>query len=472
MVRWRRSISPDVLIAIGLYLLTLAIYLRAVAVVDGVQVLTGEEASVSIRDVLFTVEQRFQASVYSTNFGAPFYYWAASHLDPWYDLFSARRWKAAAIALLAPLVYVTLRRRLGCGRPAAAIGAGTVALIPGVAAFSWLATENGLEAVWGMVGLLVVTSRRGWWWIAPVLAGVAVTTYPSGLAWAAGIGVAALVRALGSPGRGPDLLRVAAAAAAGAAVVLFPKLWWVNGGRIVTGGGSVEPGGAWSNVRDLAVLLTRNGQSYYYFSDQPALGSPALALAALAGLAAALLWRRSVWPWAFVAVATVVLYAPAGNVPGVRRTIALAVVAALAIGVATDLLVRALASRPALLRSGTSAVAAALVLIPLAAGFAGWQAGWTRGERTLPVDFAFPMAPGATMPETFEFLTAELRAGRLDAASVAATWEGERTLAIVLLLAERNGEDVAGLPTAEQITALTYEGPRCFERCRPVPGRP
>jgi hypothetical protein len=465
----------DSLIAIGLYVLTLLIYARSVSAVATVQVLTGEEASVSIRDVMFTVEERVQATVWSTNFFGPVYYWIASHLDPYYSLFSARRWKAAVIALLAPLVFLTLRRRLGCGYTPAAVGGGTVALIPGVAMFGWLATENGLEAVWGMAGLLLATARRRGWQVAPVFGGLAITTYTAGAAWAAGIGLAVLVRALSSERRWRDLALVAGAAATALGVVLFPRLWWTVGERIVAGGGTLQLEIMPGNLAELGRMLTRDGTSYYYFAALPALGSLWLALAAGAALVAALVTRPRIWPWVVVVVVTVVVYVPSGNVPGVRRTVALAVVAALALAVAVDLLASALAGgkRPALARAAVVGAAAA-ILVPLGVGLADWQDGFARGvpARALAIDFPFPLRSGASMPETLDYLTEQLRSERMDAEEVAATWEGERTLAIVRLLAERRGESTTGLPTAEEITALLFEGPRCYQQCTSVPGRP
>jgi len=183
--------------------------------------------------------------------------------------------------------------------------------------------------------------------------------------------------------------------------------------------------------------------------------------------------RPRIWPWVVVIVMTLVVYAPSGNVPGVRRTVALAVVAALVLGVAVDLLAGALArGRRLVLTRVAVAAAAAAILVPLGVGLAGWQNDFARGARTLSIDFPFPLRPGASMPETLDYLTDELRSGRMDAEEIAATWEGERTLAIIRLLAERRGESTAGLPTAEEITALTFEGPRCYQQCTPVPGRP
>ena len=109
-----------------------AINLASVWAVPRSLVLMGEEMSVSIRDPLFNLETRTQASAWSTNFTAPIYYWAASHLDPSYSLFSARRWKALAMAAIPPLLYFVLVRRLACTRAVAVFGGLVAALIPAI----------------------------------------------------------------------------------------------------------------------------------------------------------------------------------------------------------------------------------------------------------------------------------------------------------------------------------------------------
>ena len=88
------------------------------------------------------------------------------------------------MALIAPLVYVVLRRRLGCDVVFSSFGGILVTLIPGVSMYGWLATEAGLESVLGVIGLLIVTSSRRWWPASLVVAAVALATYAAGAAWA------------------------------------------------------------------------------------------------------------------------------------------------------------------------------------------------------------------------------------------------------------------------------------------------
>lgn len=465
--RWRR-VLPDAVIAVLCCAGSAALGLVSAAAADAQQVLSGEELSVSMVAVV-SVPARFQPTVYATNFASHVYYWAFSELDPAFSLFYGRTAKAVAMSLLAPLVYVTARRRLGCGRPAAALAAAAAALLPGVSAFSWLATENGLEALWGLAGLYVATSRRRGSVAAPVLAGVAVSTYGAGLAWAGAILVVVAVRVVRRPWRARRLLAVLASTAAGAGIVLFPLLWWGGGGQIVVGGGtasSPRPGAA---ITGLLSELAVRGNSYYYFTHAPALGSLALAVVLGVALVAALVRRPRIWPWALVVLLTVLLCVFSGGVLGVRRAVAIPVVGALALGVATDLVARAVDGIARWLLAGVVALA---VLVPLGVQYADDVSGWSTGRYALPVDWQFPIPPGRTMPEEFAAITAELNSGRTTYEQVAGEREGERTLATVWLLADRRGRSLAGLATPADIRRLVSEGPRCQHDCHPVPGRP
>lgn len=434
----------------ALYVFALGVNLLSVAAVASSQVLMGEEMSVSIRDVLFSVEQRAQASIWSTNFGAPVYYWLASHLDPDYSLFSARYWKAAAMALLAPLAYLIATRRLGCGRPAGLLAGTTTVLLPGVAMFGWLATDNGLETLVGAAGLYLATSSRVWWLLAPIAGGLAVTTYPAGIAWALGILAVSSRRALRSDYR-EDGVAVALASVLGLAVILFPLYWWQDGPRRIVTGGATADGDLLGNLANLVHQLAVDGESYYFFAQLPALGSGALAavVVAAAVMAAGLRWRR-VAPWLLVAAFTVLLWLGMGNMPGVRRAIALSLVAALVLAVAVDLLVQLLPGR----RHVAVGIAGLLVCVPLLAALLQWQVGYWSGAARLVADF--PVAPGP-MPPTFAALDADLRSGRLTAEQIVTEQDGIRTLAVVWMLADRTGRGTDGLPAPDEIVAVCLQ---------------
>jgi hypothetical protein len=461
---------PAAVIAALLYGGAVALGLVSAAAVNAQQVLSGEETSVSMLDVV-SVAGRFQPTKYATNFAGHVYFWAFSHVDPSVDLFYGRDAKAFAMGLLAPLVYLTARRRLCCGRGPATLSAVVAVLLPGVSAFAWLATENGLEVLWGLAALFLATSRRATWVLAPVAAGLAVSVYGSGLAWAGAVVAVVVVRLLRSPRRSRDLLRVAASSVAGAGIVLFPLVWWRGGGVIVVGGaaqGAVSPGAAFSRlVGELAV----RGDSYYYFTSAPALGSLFLAVVLGLSLIVAGVGRPQIWPWLLAAVLTVVVAAVSAGPPGVRRTVGLPVLCALALGVVVDMVVRR--QKVVVLRAALLTAVAIVVVGPLAGQFLHDRAAWTRGrgDYAQPHDFAFPIVPGRTMPQEFADITAALNARRTTYAKVATQREGERTLATVLLLAARRGDDLTGLASPAEIAALVAEGPRCQHDCHPVAGR-
>lgn len=406
-----------------LYAITATVYVWLA--ITAAPVLTGEEASVSMRDTLFTVEQHTQASVWSTNFWAPVWYWLVSHLDPSYSLFTGRQAKAVALALVAPLVYATLRFRLDVRRSVAVVGGVAAALVPGVAVFAGVATENGLEAVIGLAGLLAATSRSRYFLLGPVLAGFSIGTYTSGIAWAVAIVGVVIVRHYRNP-------LMYASLVAGLGVVLFPLLWWTSGPEIIVVGGGRDDGSG-GDFELLWRLLSVSGESYYYFSTLPAFGTVVAVPVVVAAAVIAGWVNRDTLPWLVVAMATLALWIPGGNLPGSRRVIALSIVGAIVVAVVMNRI------RVPVIVSG------AVVLVPLVLGL-------TTDHRTaLPVDWPAPAGP--TMTIGFERLTEDLRAGRVTPEDVARTAQDSRSLSMVWLLADRNG-DTHGLPTPEQITRL------------------
>jgi hypothetical protein len=429
--------------------------LASVAAVNAQQLLTGEEASVSALDVV-AVPARFQPTEFATNFAGHVHFWAFSHLDPDIDLFYGRDGKALTMALLAPLAFLTLRRRLDCSRTTSVFGALLVALLPGVSALAWLATENGLEAVWGLASLLVATSRRRIWLLAPVGAGIAVSSYGAGLAWAAAVAAVLALRVARSERRVRDALAVGGATVAGAGVVLFPLVWWRDGGRILVGGGSAEdamPGPALVSLLD---ELAVRGDSYYFFTDAPALGSPWLGVALTVALIAATVRRPAAWPWTVTLALTLVLYVFSGGILGARRLVAVPVVAAIGLAVALDLASRRLGRVP---RPLIAAAVVSAVLGPLGVQYLDGRADWETGRYALPDDFPFPVAEGRTMPEEVAVLTAQLNSGAVTYRQLDREREAERSLAMVWLLASRGGGDLTGLARPEDIEELISRGP-------------
>lgn len=453
---FRRGFPLLDLAAIGLlYAVATAVNIGSVNAVSASGVLTGEEMSVSIRDALFTVEARTQASDWSTGFAAPFYYWVGSHLAHPFGLFDGRDLKAVTMALLAPLVYLVLRRRLGCTAATSAVGGFVVMLLPGVMMYGWLAVETGLDSVLGVVALLLATSRRRWWPASIVVAAVALITYPTGAAWLLAC-VAMWVRRLHPVDREADETRgTGVAITLAVTVAILPYLWWTNvPPRLLLGGGSIS-GDLQGHLATLVRQLAVTGRSYYYFGDAAGWGSPALAVGvAVCALVAA--WRRfsALWPWLLVALATVVLWLPTDNMPGLRRAIPLSIIAALVLAVALDVFWRAVPTEAAALALG---VLGAMVVLPLAGVTVAWQEAYRSGAQRLTADF--PIARGP-MPPTLWGYYDGLESGRITVAQMMRDHDGARTLAVVWMLANRNGRDTSRLPGPAAIArAVRTMGP-------------
>ena len=450
--------AVDPVVAAGLFLVAAAWFLWLAAGASAQGVITGEEASITHRDTM-ALAMGWQPSIWSTNAGGQLFYWVAGHLDPDYGLLYARKWKALATALLAPLLYVTARRRLGCGRAAGVLAGGLVVLVPGVSMLSWVGIETPLDVVVGMAALLVVTSRTRWWWLGLVLAGLAVSLYTAGLASAVAVVVVAVVRAW----QDRAVLRFLAGALGGAAVVLAPLPWWRNGGIVVTGGGraGAEPDRAGENLRDLAGYAMDSGSSYYWFADVPVVGARWV-LAVLVGAAAvALVLRGSrLWPWLLAGVGALGLYAVASGVPGTRRVVLAVVVLCLAAAVGVDVL----AARGPRVVAVLPVVVLVVLAAPTVADTVDWRAEVASGARALPIDWPLPVDPGGDQTSTLARLSGELRAGRLEPRAVGDGWGGTRTLAMIFMLDERAGR----VPVLTPDDVLAYY--RVSEDCPPLDG--
>lgn len=450
----------DVALALALYVLAAAWFLWLATAASRQGVITGEEASITHRDAM-SIALRWQPSVYSTNVASQLFYWAAGHLDPSYGLLYARKWKALATALIAPLLFVVARRRLGCARPTAVLAGVLVAVLPGVSVVSWVGTENGLEAVAGAAALYVVTSMRRWWPLGIVLAGVAVSLYTAGLAWAVVVTVAAAARAR----RRQALLPAAAGFLGGAAVVFWPLLWWHNGGQLVTGGGvaGADLTAIPTRLLQVARYATSSGSSYYYFSPMPTLGGRGVAALLLAGAVVAVVVRPATRWWAAVALVAVGLYAVSSGVPGARRLVAVAVVAGLLAAVGLDVVAGTARLRVSLRVVAVTIVALALVAVPVVRTVP-WRADLASGRQSLPIDWPFRVDAGGTQSSTLARLDAGIRSGRMSAAEVGQDYGGTRTLAMLFMLDERAGRP----PAVEPGDVLRFY--RSTDDCRDLDG--
>ena len=466
-LRPRRELSLDRFIYIGLFSCTGAAFLWMVRAANLQAVLTGEEASVTFVDVV-AIGERFQWTNFSTNFASHIVFWVGSLVDPSFDLFYGRIVKAILMALLAPLLYLTMRRRFQSSPVPAAIAALVGVALPGVISFSWLATETGFDAIAGLVGLLVATSKRSWWWTAPVFAGVCVSLYGGGIPWALAIGAAIAVRLVSSFRQDwRAWSAVASSSLAALTVVFFPVYWW-RGGRVVLGGGSLDLSEPWVALSDLFAGNVIGAQSYYYFNNQAGLGSVGIALIGLAGLFWLMVELPRVWPWLFVLTATIAMYAVSGGILGIRRTIAIPLICALAIG----FILQRLADRVRELHRAAPAVAlgimAVILLAPLGTQASENHLSLATGVVPLPIDFVLPLGSEGKMPAEIAAIAQSVRDGRswLD---VARAYEGTRVSAIIYLLSDRGAIEPVPV-TGSTVKRLYEQGPRCDSSCTPIMG--
>ena len=121
--------------------------------------LTGEEASVAFKDVVF-LPLRLQHCRYDTNLGGQWIFDLAFRLQPDPGSGTGVQAKAVLMALALPLTFLC-GRRLGLSVPSSVLSGSALALLPGFSSFSWVAIEAGLELLFGGLALyLALGSRR------------------------------------------------------------------------------------------------------------------------------------------------------------------------------------------------------------------------------------------------------------------------------------------------------------------------
>lgn len=113
---------------LGLFALGLAINIALVQCTNAQFWLTGEEASVAFKDVVF-LRLRLQHCRYDTNLGGHILYFLAHAVHPDPGLWYGRETKAVLMALAGPLTYL-FARRLGLGFVASVFSGLCIFLFP------------------------------------------------------------------------------------------------------------------------------------------------------------------------------------------------------------------------------------------------------------------------------------------------------------------------------------------------------
>jgi len=341
---------------LGLFAVGIAINIALVQCANAQSWLTGEEASVAFKDVVF-LRLRLQHDRYDTNLGGHILYFLAHAVHPDPGLWYGRETKAVLMALAGPLTYL-FGRRMGLGCVASAFSGICIFLFPGFSSFSWIGMEAGLELLFGGLALYLAYGQSiRTWPLAAALLGFGILVYGGGAAF--------VVPVLGLIGwrvwcdrDRRSLICALASAGVFAGVLSLPSLWWVNTSHAYRGGATIELVRAPVLFLRLLYESFYKPHSYYFFSTSPALGGvlllPLLAAGVYASSRKALTW----WPLWLLALGSIGLYSIA-TPTGVRRAIPLVFVASLLLG---EVLNRALQSRR-LSRAAVVTVALAVVLL-------------------------------------------------------------------------------------------------------------
>ena len=318
---------------LGLFAVGLAINMALVQCANAQFWLTGEEASVAFKDVVF-LRLRLQHDRYDTNLGGHILYFLAHAVHPDPGLWYGRETKAVLMALAGPLTYL-FGRRLGLGCVASAFAGICIFLFPGFSSFAWIGMEAGLELLFGGLALYLACGRSIWTWpLAAALLGFGILVYGGGAAF--------VVPVLGLIGwrlwRDHDrrsLLSALASAGVFAGVLALPSLWWVNTSHAYRGGGTIELARAPVLFLRLLYESFYKPHSYYFFSTSPGLGGVLLLPLLAAGVYASSRKPFAWWPLWMLALGSIGLYSIA-TPTGVRRAIPLVFVASLLLGEVLD----------------------------------------------------------------------------------------------------------------------------------------
>ncbi len=287
------------------------------SILDGT--LTGEERSCSIRDAAYFLN-RYQFHQYSTNMGAHFLYAVSSFLFPFEPIFYGRLAKILMMSTAPALVFTYLNRVFKVSAEMSFLFALIYGFLPGVYSFSFIATEYGLTTVFGVLGLIVLSSNIKYAeLISGFLFGFACIVYAPAFTF---LTVFILYLFLLSKSSWPMRL---SSIAVMVLTMFSPKIWWLNS-RVVlfTGGGRLVLDQWYYRLTRLWEELFINPKSYYYFSEQQALSSYILAFLFLMSFIFCLKYFKKYWQILLILFGTIFIHSIAGGPPGFRRIVPLA----------------------------------------------------------------------------------------------------------------------------------------------------
>lgn len=403
----------SIAICVSLWAASFALLIWFVHAANQQQTLTAEEASSAFVNVAF-LEHRLQHHVLSTNFFGYVLFWLGRGIAGGNPLYYGRVVKALWMSLLPGLVFLYLSRRKAMPWLYAVFGAALTMLVPGVLNLGWLGMDSGMDAVFGLTALLLAGHPQPRVrLLSALLLGMAILTYGSGLYFVPAV----LYELSKNP---PSKVWWSGAGMLFCVPTIAAILWWTNVQTLIVGGGKPSLAAIGPNLLSLVTELSWRGDSYYFFSNgRPALGSPLLVVAGVAGL-----WisRRESRDLILLAATAVVLYAITGGVIGVRRLIPLEL--ALVCGAA--ILAQRLAAISMPVRWGVT-IASLIAMAALLGSAIQLRQELAQAKITLPHDFEFRMLPGQTQQQTFATLAAE---GTVPAQG----YEPDRTGSVLYLL--------------------------------------
>jgi len=341
----------------------------------------------------------------ASNFSSHVFYFAASRFFSAPSLFYGRLAKAIAMAFLAPLICFYAINRLQLSRAASAITALMAVLLPGVVAFSWIATEYTLDLVFGFTALVLFLSPNI---IVKVLSGPALgltaLSYGEGLLFIP-LMVAEYLLFLWKQPSPRAFSLIGTCVGFAAATLAIPGIWWRNSPMLFLGGGRIEFDIIGKNFRQLFQELSIQGGSYYYFSKYPALSCTTIIALCSIGFLLSIRQFNIRWPLYLGFFTALGMYCVSGGAIGIRRNVFIVIIAVLFAGCFLDAWLRWAFFQTRNMGIRLAAIVLVLLCFELPVKqYLLLRKSYESGEIRLPIDFKFERIPGMTMVQTIDFL--------------------------------------------------------------------